>query len=98
MATKQRKAGAAELVALVAIGTVLHDGETYVDGESLAVDAATAARRIEVGGAKPEGEAPADVAPADGVADGGGEPADGVADGGGEPPAGDTPEAPAAEA
>ena len=56
MAKQQRKAGAAELVALVAIGTVLHDGETYVDGESLAVDAATAARLIEVGGAKPEGE------------------------------------------
>lgn len=56
MAKQQRKAGAAELVALVAIGTVLHDGETYVDGESLTVDAATAARLIEVGGAKLEGE------------------------------------------
>lgn len=87
MAKQQRKAGAAELVALVAIGTVLHDGETYVDGESLAVDAATAARLIEVGGAKPEGEAPADVAPAE-VA----------AEASAEPDAGDTPEAPAAEA
>ena len=83
MAKQQRKAGAAELVALVAIGTVLHDGETYLDGESLAVDAATAARLIEVGGAKPEGESPADVAPAEAVAEAG---------------AGDTPEAPAAEA
>lgn len=87
MAKQQRKAGAAELVALVAIGTVLHDGETYVDGESLAVDAATAARLIEVGGAKPEGEAPADVAPAEVAAEASAEPA-----------AGDTPEAPAAEA
>lgn len=87
MAKQQRKAGAAELVALVAIGTVLHDGETYLDGESLAVDAATAARLIEVGGAKPEGEAPADVAPAE-VA----------AEASAEPDAGDTPEAPAAEA
>lgn len=82
MATKQRKAGAAELVALVAIGMVLHDGETYLDGESLAVDAATAARLIEVGGAKPEGDAPAEVA----------------AEASAEPDAGDTPEAPAAEA
>ena len=41
MAKQQRKAGAAKLVALVAIGTVLHDGETYLDGESLTVDAAT---------------------------------------------------------
>lgn len=65
---KQRKAGAAELVALVAIGTVLHDGETYLDGESLTVDAATAARLIEVGGAKPEGDAPTEEAPADGGA------------------------------
>ena len=87
MAKQQRKAGAAELVAVVAIGMVLHDGETYLDGESLSVDAATAARLIEVGGAKAEGEAPADVSPADGVADGGG-----------DAPAGDTPEAPAAEA
>lgn len=87
MAKQQRKAGAAELVALVAIGMVLHDGETYVDGESLTVDAATAARLIEVGGAKPEGEAPADVGPADGVADGGG-----------QAPAGNATEAPAAEA
>lgn len=87
MAKQQRKAGAAELVALVAIGTVLHDGETYVDGESLAVDAATAARLIEVGGAKPEGEAPADVAPAEAVAEASAEPA-----------AGDTPEVPAGEA
>ena len=63
---KQRKSGAAELVALVAIGTVRHDGETYLDGEVLTVDADTAARLIEVGGAKPD--------------------------------AGDTPEAPAAEA
>lgn len=62
---KQRKAGAAELVAIVAIGTVLHDGETYLDGEVLTVDADTAARLIEVGGAKPEGEAPADGDAAD---------------------------------
>ena len=82
---KQRKAGAAELVALVAIGTVLHDGEIYLDGESLAVDAATAARLIEVGGAKPEGEAPAEV-----VQEQAAVPA--------EPDAGGTPEAPAAEA
>ncbi len=82
MAKQQRKAGAAELVALVAIGTVLHDGEAYLDGESLAVDAATAARLIEVGAAKPEGDAPAEVA----------------AEASAEPDAGDTPEAPAAEA
>ena len=84
---KQRKAGAAEQVALVAIGTVWHDGEAYQDGEALPVDAATAARLIEVGAAKPEGEAPADVAPAEVAAEASAEPA-----------AGDTPEAPAAEA
>lgn len=82
---KQRKAGAAELVALVAIGTVRHDGETYLDGEVLTVDADTAARLIEVGGAKPEGEAPAEVDPGQGTV-----PADGGA--------ADAPQAPAAEA
>lgn len=82
---KQRKTGAAELVALVAIGTVLHDGETYLDGEVLTVDADTAARLIEVGGAKPEGEAPAEVAPEQAAV-----PAEGDAAG--------APQAPAAEA
>lgn len=82
---KQRKAGAAELVAIVAIGTVLHDGETYLDGEVLTVDADTAARLIEVGGAKPEGEAPAEVVQAQAAV-----PAEGDA--------ADAPQAPAAEA
>ena len=82
---KQRKAGAAELVALVAIGTVHHDGETYLDGEVLTVDADTAARLIEVGAAKPEGEAPAEV-----VQEQAAVPAEGDA--------ADAPQAPAAEA